>query len=349
MNQQRVAVLILGHNHKEHLQDTLDAALVQTYSNYDVEYIDNASSDGSPEFVRKNYPTVAITENTENLGYAGAYDRAIRKAFAEGYDTAILLNPDTVVARDWLAELVRSAYDSTDIALAQSKVLLWQNGPTDLINSFGNNINFLGFGYCGHYKAPDGPEYLQDRDVPYASGTSLLVKKEYYPSRIAFDADYFAYLEDQDLGWQARILGLRVVVSAKSRVWHRYDFRRANLSNLKFYLLERNRLFFLVKFYSLRLQLLVLPAFLMMELGVLVDSLLNGYFIKKITADWDFFRSIPMLVGKRRLLQRNRTVSDRVLFPVLSPTIEFEEVDSPLLRIANRVLTGYYSAIKNLA
>lgn len=346
MNQPRIAVLILGHNHKDTLKDTLDSALVQAYPDYALTYIDNASSDGAADFIKEHYPSVTVITNEKNLGYAGGYDASIKDAFAQGFDAAVLLNPDTITDKDWLAELVRSAYSDPEIALAQSKVLIWDNGPTDIINTFGNSVNFLGFGYCGHYKEKD--TFSEDTDVTYASGSSLLIKKEYYPSKISFDTDYFAYLEDQDLGWQARVQGLHIVASARSKVWHKYDFQKKHLNNFKFYLLERNRLFFLMKFYSFELQCLILPAFIIMELGVFLDSIFKGYFFKKLKAEWDFCRALPTLFEKRRRIQRSRTVSDRELFGFLSPTIDFEEVDSPLLRLANRLLKRYYSLIKHL-
>jgi GT2 family glycosyltransferase len=339
----KIAVLILGHNHQDTLKDTLDAALVQSYSDYSVIYIDNASSDGSADFVATHYPAVTLVRNTENLGYAGGYDAAIRSTFTQGFDAVVLLNPDTIVDKDWLSELVASAYVAPDIALAQSKILIWNNGPTDIVNTFGNCVHFLGFGYCGHYKEKD--VFQEDRDITYASGASLLIKKEFYPSKISFDTDYFAYLEDQDLGWQARLLGFRAIASAKSKVWHKYDFQKKKLNNFKFYLLERNRLFFLTKFFSFRLQCLILPAFVVMEAGIMLDSVLKGYFLRKVKANWDFYRSLPKLYRKRKALKRNRVLSDRELFRFLSPTIEFEEVDSLLLRLANRFLKGYYRII----
>lgn len=342
----KIAILILGYNHKDTLKDTLDSALTQTYSDYAITYIDNASSDGSADFVKESYPTVIVIENKENLGYAGGYDAAIINAFAQDFDAAVLLNPDTVTDKDWLTELVRSAYAGKNIALAQSKVLIWKNGSTDIINTFGNCVNFLGFGYCGHYKEKD--TFSEDIAVTYASGASLLIKKEYYPSKIAFDTDYFAYLEDQDLGWQARLQGLRAVASAKSRVWHKYDFQKKRLNNFKFYLLERNRLFFLTKFFSLRTLILILPAFVIMDAGVFLDAIFKGYFFKKLKAQWDFCLALPTLYQKRKQTQHGRTVSDKELFAFLSPTIDFEEVDSLPLRLANRFLKGYYTVIKKL-
>jgi len=342
----RVAVIILGFNHREQLSDAIDSVQEQSYTNYQLFYIDNASSDDSADFVRTHYPTVVVTANEKNLGYAGGYDIAIRNAFEQNFDTAVLLNPDTVVNTEWLSELVRSAYIDPNIALAQSKILIWDNGKTDIINTFGNNIHFLGFGYCGHYKEND--TFSEDIDIPYASGASLLIKKEYYPSKIHFDTDYFAYLEDQDLGWQARIQGLRIIASAESKVWHKYDFQKKHLSNFKFYLLERNRLFFLTKFFSFKFLFLIFPAFLIMEFGVLFDSIFKGYFLRKLKAEWDFMKALPRLIQKRKEIQNTRTLSDTELLHFMSPTISFEEVNSPLLRIANSFLKGYYACIKHL-
>lgn len=348
MNTPSIAILVLGYNHKNTLQSALQSALQQSYTNYQLVYIDNASIDGSAEFVAEVFPGITLVRNEENLGYAGGYDAALKVAFAEGHEAAVLLNPDTVADTDWLAELVSAAYAEPDIALAQSKVLIWRDGPSEVINSFGNKVNFLGFGYCGEYLETDGEAYSRDRDVPYASGSSLLIKKAYYPSRISFDCDYFAYLEDQDLGWQARVHGLRSIVAARSRIWHKYDFQKKNLNNFKFYLLERNRLFFLLKFYSGRLLLLTLPALLVMEAGVYFDALSKGYALRKLQAQRDFLLALPVLLRKRRALMASRTVSDKALLPFLSPAIDFSEVDSWPMRQANRFLRVYFSVIKRL-
>jgi GT2 family glycosyltransferase len=342
----KIAILILGYNHKETLKDLFDSVLRQGYSSYKVFYIDNASLDGSADYVRKWYPTVTITANYENLGYARGYDLAIRNAFSIGYDAAVLLNPDTVVDFNWLSELVCSAYSATNIALAQSKVLIWDNGPTNLINTFGNNVHFLGFGYCGHYKEKD--VFFNDIDVAYASGSSLLIKKEFYPNEVYFDTDYFAYLEDQDLGWQARLRGLRAIASAKSKVWHKYDFQKKTLNNYKFYLLERNRLFFLIKFWSFRFLLLICPVFICMEIGVFLDSIIKGYFLLKIRTYLDFCFAIPKIYRKRKQIKMKRIVSDNALLCYVSPTIDFEDIDSFFLQLANRSMKVYFNLLKKL-
>jgi len=341
-----VAVLILGFNHRKHLSSVINSVREQTYENYKLIYIDNASSDGSADFVAEKYPDLEIIRNEKNIGYAGAYHEALLQVFTKGFDTAILLNPDTIVDKMWLTELIHSSYADNAIALAQSKVLLFDTTPTESINSFGNTLHFLGFGYCGHYKEKD--IFSEDTDIAYASGASLLVKKEYYPSKISFDTDFFAYLEDQDLGWQARMQGLRVIASSRSKVWHKYDFQKKQLNTLKFYLLERNRFLFFLKNLEWKTLILILPAFCIMEIGIIGDSLARGYFREKIRSYKDVCLTLRKTLTKRTILQQRRKTSDKELFHFLSPIITFEEVHSPLLSVANFFLKGYYTIIKYL-
>ena len=346
-HQPQIAVLILGFNHREFLYDALASVVAQTYTNFRISYIDNASSDRSVDLVRATYPEITVRANTANTGYAGAYDSALREVFQEGFDAAVLLNPDVVVATDWLAELVRSAYQDDRIALAQSKVLLWDKELTSLINSFGNKIQYLGIGYCGHYKDSDGPEFATDRDISAASGAVLLVKGRYYPSIIALDRDFFAYYEDLDLSWQAHLMNLRVIVAARSVVWHKYDFRKRNLNNFKYYLSEKNRLTFLLKYFKLHTLLLILPSFLVMEMGIILDSFMKGYSREKFRAYGYFLRHLRRTLRKRQLFQAKRVRSDAELVQYLDPVINFKEVDSPLLRIANAFHSAYFRIIKN--
>ena len=346
--QPKIAVLILGYNDERYLSDALRSTQAQSYTNYDLLYIDNASSDDSLSFVRSASPGVRVLSNERNLGYAGAYREVLERVFAEGYDAAVLLNADVIVHERWLEELVRSGYAAPDIALAQPKIFLWDGEGNDRANTFGNEIHFLGFGFCGHYKEPDGPAFADDREITFASGASLLVKRGPYLEIGGLDESFFAYLEDQDLGWRARMRGYRCILSARSVMWHKYSFTKSPRNGWKFYLLERNRLFFVYKNYSWRTVLLLLPAFLFMEVGVLADSVVKGYFLDKLRAYRDFARNLPALRGKRRAAQAMRVVSDRQLFAQFVPAIRFEEIDSPLLALANAFLGIYYRIVAPL-
>lgn len=343
-----VAVLMLGYNDKNNLKEALDSVLFQTYKNFRVIYIDNASNDGSLKFVKQNYPNIRIITNTENLGYAGAYKQVLEKTFSENFEAVVLLNSDVIVDKDWLRELVNSAYSDPKTALAQPKIFLWDEKNNTLANSFGNKINYLGFGFCGHYKKPDSLEFKEDREITYASGASLIIKKEAYLNIGEIDGDFFAYLEDQDLGWRARMKGYKIVLSSKSKMWHKYKFQKNSRNHRKFFMLERNRLYFIFKNYSCKTIFFILPVFIAMEIGMIFDSIFSGYFTDKIKSYFSFLRNLKNIKRKRNIIQESRKVSDAELFRFLSPVINFEEINSPLLALANFFLKMYYNLIKNL-
>jgi GT2 family glycosyltransferase len=344
----KIAVLILGYNDERHLPDALRSALDQSYADYQLIYIDNASTDGSRAFVAAAYPGVRVLANARNLGYAGAYREALDRVFSEGYEGAVLLNADVIVDRRWLEELVCSGYAAADIAFAQPKIFLWDGAGNHRANTFGNEIHYLGFGFCGHYKGLDGPAYDNDREITFASGASLLVKRGPYLEIGGLDESFFAYLEDQDLGWRARMRGYRSVLSARSVMWHKYSFTKSPRNGRKFYLLERNRLYFIYKNYCWKTVLLLLPAFLFMEAGVIADSVVKGYFRDKLRAYRDFARNLPQLRVERGATQALRSVPDCRLFPLFVSAIRFEEIDSPLLTLANAVLGAYRRIIARL-
>ncbi len=340
----KIAVAILGYDDAHNLQDAVSSVQNQSYRNFEVFYIDNASSDGSADIVRKNFPTVSVSVEQSNLGYAGAYAKHIPNIFKQGFDAVVLLNSDIVADKDWLSELLVSAYRDPKIGMAQPKIYLWKDGRTAIFNTSGNEIQYLGVGFSGQFGKHDTESVTTDHAVPYASGCSLLVKKEAFESVGNIDEDFFLYLEDQDWGWRARLKGWDIVVSATSKLWHKYDFNSKRTA--KFFYLERNRAYFITKNYRLRTIILLSPVLLLLEIGILGHSIANGYFKLKIRAYCDFIHHLPPTLRKRKLIQQERIVSDQELFHLFSPVIEFESIDSPLLRLANVAFRAYYTFIR---
>ena len=348
-----IAVIILGYNDEKNLKDTFNSVLNQSYQNYETIYIDNNSKDNSFEFVKKNYPQVKLFKNKKNLGYAGAYKKIldemfVNNAMGEHFDAVILLNSDVIVDYSWLKELIKSSFADKKIALAQPKIFLHQNSnKTELINTFGNEINYLGFGFCGNYKQKDFSKIKEDKEITCASGCSLLIKKNAYLNSLdGLDDKFFAYLEDQDLSWRLKMQGYKIVLSAKSIMWHKYIFQKNERNKWKFYMLERNRLFFIFKNYQTKTIILILPIFLFMEIGILLDSIVKRYFIDKMKSYANFLKNIEKLKVNRKKIQKSRKINDREMFNQLSPTIKFEEIDNIFLKIANLFLFMYYKLIK---
>jgi len=341
-----VSVLMLGYNDKNNLKSAIDSVLDQSYENFELIYIDNASRDDSLNFVEKSYPNIKNIGNQENLGYTGAYHKVIRETFDEGQaDMVILLNTDVLVDKDWLKEMTRTAYEDEKIAFVQPKIYLYENKKTNKINTLGNQLNYLGFGYCGDYKKEDSEKIVGDIEIPTASGCSLLIKKEPYLKIGGIDHDFFAYVEDQDLCWRARMYGYKIKLSVNAKMWHKYSFVK---NKSKFYLYERNRWLFIFKNYQAKTIFLFMPMAVVMELGLIVDSVISGYFFDKIRSYFGFCAKIPYLFRERRKIQAHRILKDKDLKKYFSDSIVFEDIESRGLKIANTILKVYYRVIKRL-
>jgi GT2 family glycosyltransferase len=343
----KIAVLILGYNDEHNLKESIGTALDQSYENYEIIYIDNASKDASLKIVEKEFPSIRKILHEKNLGYAGAYALALENIFRENFDAAVLLNSDVIVEKDWLKELVLSAFADEKIAIAQPKIFL-SGENAKLANTFGNKINYLGFGFCGHYMQPDNTDFEKDMEIASASGASLLIKKEAYEKIGNIDKNFFAYLEDQDLSWRAIMQGYKIVLSAKSIMYHKYSYKKNQRNHWKFFTLERNRLYFLFKNYPAKTLFLIAPMFFAMELGVFADSLTKGYFLDKIRAYGSFLSNFKQIWLDRQKALQGLKLTNGELFAKLNPTIEFEEIDSLALKIANKMLSTYYKIIKAL-
>lgn len=340
-----VAVLILGFNNRPYLAGALESVLSQGYPRFEVFYIDNASADGSADFVKENFPRVRVIRNMQNLGYAKALQDTLSQVFSEGYDAAVVMNADVVVDSDWLGELVASAFRDNTIGLAQPKIFLWPP-HSDLINTLGNEINFLGFGFCGHFGEQDVTVDEEDREIVFPSGACFLVKKETFLKVGGFDPDFFCYVEDQDFGWRCRLFGWRSVLSAKSRLWHDYQFLPAQKQSYKLFFYERNRWFFILKNYSIGLIAAVLVPLIIFESALLIHSIIYGYLKQKVKAYCAIVGSLRTLLQKRRSIQRQRRVADKDLLPLLSSRIDFPGFGGVFIRFANLFLTLYWEGVK---
>ena len=118
----RVSVVIPSGNGRHLLPECLDALRAQSYRDFEVVVVDNASTDGTPELVRSRYPEVRLIE----LGFDGAFARAVNAGIrATGSEIVVLLNNDTAPEPEWLAELVAALDAAPDAGMAASKMLLW--------------------------------------------------------------------------------------------------------------------------------------------------------------------------------------------------------------------------------
>jgi len=340
----KVIVLILGYKSVDYLFDCVTSLLKQSYDNYEIWFGDNNSDDGSVEYLNKNFPKVKTFQFKENSGYAGGNNKLIKKAFDNKADFCLVINADTKSDQNLISELVNSYKKNlvkNKVGLVQSVVMLY-NKPNK-INSIGNVIHYLGFGYCGGYMSEKNPK--NDQEILSVSGTVMLISREYYQDVGLFDEDFFMYNEDEDYSWRGLIMGYKHFLSVKSKVWHKYSFSK---NKNKMYFSERNRLMTIFKNYQRKTLIKLIPIIIFNEIAMLVYSLFNGWFILKIKSYIFLIRNKNILKKKREIIQLNRKIDDRQLINMFDSKLNFELMNNWIIKIVvNPIFVVYKKIIAN--
>jgi GT2 family glycosyltransferase len=354
----RTAVIVVSWNHGRFLKACFEAVAHAGIApgSATLMIVDNASPDGSGDFIanellspdrkttKGGFPCVFF-KNTENLGFSGGNNQAMRMALEEGYDYVYLLNPDTEAQLGFLDEAIRLMETDDAIGIVQSQLRL--HPQTGLLNSYGNEIHFLGFGYAGgeslSVHAPEAKAKLHVRDIAYASGAGMLIRASLLREIGFLDEELFAYHEDLEFSWRARLAGHRVMLAPESLVYHKYEFSR---SIKKYFWMERNRFIVMLRMYRVATLLLLLPAFLVMELGLWAFAFKGGWWREKLRA-YAYFLSPghwSKLFGARRKMQALRKIGDRQATALFTGKILFQQMQPSLLtRVANPVFSAYWT------
>ena len=346
----RLAILIACFNGRKYIADCLRS--LQKAGAADVEttiiVIDNASTDGSADFVAREFPDVELIRLADNRGFAGGINagwRRARERFADLKYVA-LVNQDVTVAPNWLAPLLVHLDSNPSTAAVQPKVML--AGPSNRFNTAGNRSHYLGFGLVTAYGEVDDGSHDQVCEIDFPSGAAAVIRAEALGAGDIFDDLYFLYLEDAELGWKLRQLGLKIQYIPASIVWHQYEYRQ----DYKFYFyLERNRWYLLATYYKLPTLLLLLPAIVAMEFGQLYFAWRNGVVGQKLAA-YRFFlcrKNLARLMRHRRRAQDRRRIGDRLFVGAFVSEIDLPELRSKTLRrIGNPLLRAYWHVVRPL-
>ena len=207
MSSPKVSIIIVNYNGKELLQKCLDSLLKVNYNNFEIILVDNNSTDGSVEFITKNYPSLIIIKLDSNKGFAEPNNVAAKISKGK---YLLFLNNDTVVTPNFIFEMVKVMETDKKIAICQSLLLK----PDGSVDSSGDFIDHLGVVYNSKTKIDE------IREVSSARGASMLVRSDIFEKLDGFDQKFFVTFEDVDLCWRSWILGYRVLIIPTSIVYH---------------------------------------------------------------------------------------------------------------------------------
>ena len=216
----KLSILVVSWNGREHLETCLPAVQAQRDPGcpWELLLLDNGSRDGTAAWVRSRHPWVRLIESPTNLGFAEANNRLA--ALAEG-DDLVLLNNDTLPEPDWLAAFADAASSAApDVAAIAGRLLDWEGERLD----FGYGIRtFDGHAFQLDHRRPVAAARMPatGEELPFACGANMLVRRRSFLEAGGFDATFFAYLEDVDLGWRLWAGGERIVAAPAAVARHR--------------------------------------------------------------------------------------------------------------------------------
>ena len=253
-------------------------SVIQYSDDAEIYVADNASTDGSVDFLKRNYPQIRLIQNKVNGGFAKGYNDALRMVNADIY---CLLNSDVEVTPNWLAPIKAAFETIPDAAIIQPKILdLLRKEYFEYAGAAGGFIDQLGYPFCRgrifQELEKEMGQYDDTREIFWATGACMFIKSEVFRNLGGFDEDYFAHQEEVDLCWRAKNAGYKIYYVGASKVYHLGGSTLSNMNPKKTYLNFRNSLFSITKNLPRR------KAFLIIFLRLLMDAVAGFRFIMQL-------------------------------------------------------------------
>lgn len=295
-----------------------------TLKTCEVCVVDNASKDGSLDYLRREFPSVKLFPLSQNLGFSGAYNAVIPGLEA---DYLVLLNFDVEVEPNWLEQAIHLLETRPKLAAVQPKLRALQDRVTlEYAGGSGGFVDRYGYpfarGRIMHHLERDTGQYDDSVPIHWASGAALIVRKSAYLACGGLDNDFFLHMEEIDLCWRFWLYGYECAVAPQGVVYH---FSGAALSKerlAKMYYNHRNSLVMLLKNYdTARLLTCFVPRVLLDLLTVLISPLRREpkRSLAVMQAYAYLFSHLTSILKKRREVQAKRSVADRELDHVIFP------------------------------
>ena len=216
----KTLVIIPHYNKLILLKECLYHLEQQSSNNFDVLIVDNGSSDGSAEYIYKicnekaNYHYILLNENT---GFAFASNQGFKYSINNGFEYSVLLNNDAYVEKDFIKELVYCIKNDSNLFAVSSMMINYHN--KELIDSFGDNYTLLGWAFQGHVGEKVNKIINNEYCFSACGGASIYSNKILCKIGL-FDESFFAYLEDIDLSYRAKLYGYTIKNCFTAKCYH---------------------------------------------------------------------------------------------------------------------------------
>lgn len=238
-----ISIIIPNYNGEHFLPGCLDSIYSQDFTDFEVIFVDNCSTDQSVLLVRQRYPRVKVIENNYNRGFAGGGNDGV--SYSSG-DYLLFLNTDTILSPDFLSVIIFSARSKPEYGMYAPKILF----PDGVLQAAGCYASLSGSSWERGKDTDNGLlNYPGEVFGPY--GAAAFFSREVIEMTGGFDEDFFLYVEETDLAFRARLLGYRCWYEPKAVVFHYHGGTTGKSSDMALYYLHRNTLWYVLKDYPI--------------------------------------------------------------------------------------------------
>ncbi|TSC96069.1 MAG: hypothetical protein Athens101410_222 [Parcubacteria group bacterium Athens1014_10] len=312
----KIAIIILNWNGLENTKECLNSLKKVNYSNFKIILVDNGSENNEGKILKNEYGDfITLIQNKKNLGFAEGNNVGIEKALENPEIKYILcLNNDTTVEIDFIEKALEK-FNNPEIGMMAPKTMNYYK--KNEIDNFG--IQFTKSGLSFNIKnnnsrlfCPCGAAAFYSRELL----EELKRRDGYY-----FDPDFFAYAEDLDLGFRARLLGFECLFAENSIIYHKGSASTKAMSDLAVYHTYRNIIWVLTKNLPAPLFWKYLPKIIIGQLAIIFLWILRGKSFLIFKAYFHALFGLPKMLKKRKIIQKNKKISIGDLNKFFTPRI----------------------------
>lgn len=311
-----VLIVVLNWNGIDDTEVCVESLLSQSYKNYRILIVDNASTDDSEERLKtltSAHPEkIKVIRNDRNLGFAGGVNSGIRYAIKENFDAVALFNNDATADKDWLKNLEKHLTNNTAVVTG---LLLHADGKT--IDSTGDFYSSWGIGFprSRDTKASNAPE---SGFVFSASGGASLYKTALFKEIGLFDETFFAYYEDTDISFRTQLAGHAIYYTKEAIAYHKQGATSAKIPGFTVYQTFKNLPLLFWKNIPTTLLIKVGSRFLLLYTLIFANAVKKGSgwpAYKGVLASIWYFWTVAL--WRRLNIQRTKSVSAHHIWSLL--------------------------------
>ncbi len=347
----RPSLCIVNWNGERHLRRSLPAAERLRESFCEILVVDNGSTDGSLDYLRRHHPEVRVARLPENRGAGAARNLGI----AEARSDRILFIDNDVELLPGCPEALSTALDARKDAIAAQATVLYRERP-EIIQYAGAGAHYLGLMVLEHADRPVTEAGTRIRTNNSLVTCCFMLDRARLDADLRFEESYFYINEDHDFGLQIRLRGGVILAVPDARVLHGEGAEGVSIRQLgrysrtRVHYTIRNRWLLLARIHATRTLILTLPAHLLFELGQLAVALRRGWFAEWRGAVAWMVAQRRTILEQRRRLQACRKLGDGAFLAGGAPPFRAELASSGFERMVrgalDRFFAGYWPLVR---